>query len=81
MRKKLNTGWIVLIFSLLLLAVVVGSLLRAADLGEGTPTAWQEPIITTMTSETATDTPGWWDAKDTQPPWPTDHRETQTAEE
>jgi hypothetical protein len=82
MRKKLNTGWIVLIFGLLLLAVVVGSLLRVTDLGEGTPTPWREPVVSTMTSDPATGTPGWWDAKDTPLPWPTDGPETQgTAEE
>jgi hypothetical protein len=81
MRKKLNTGWIVMIFGLLLLAVVIGSLLRVTDLGEGTPTLWQEPVISTMTSEPATETPGWWDAKDTPPVWPTDSPETEGVAE
>ena len=81
MRKKLNTGWIVMIFGLLLLAVVIGSLLRVTDLGEGTPTPWQEPMISTMTSEPATETPGWWDAKDTPPVWSTDSPETEGVAE
>jgi hypothetical protein len=82
MRKRFNTGWIILIFGLLLLAVVVGSLLRVADLEKGTPTPWKEPVVSTMTPEPAMGTPGWWDAKDTPQPWPTDEPESQgTAEE
>jgi len=82
MREKRNSGWIVLIFGVLLLAVVVGSLLRVADSGKGTPTPWQEPVVATMTPDPATGTPGWWDAKDTPPAWPTDGAETKgTAED
>jgi hypothetical protein len=77
MRRKLNTGWIVLIFGLLLLAVVIGSLLRVADLGEGTPTPWQEPAVFTVTPESTTDVLGWWDVKDTPPAWTTDNPEMQ----
>lgn len=82
MRKKWNAGWIVLIFGLLLLAVVVGSLLRAADLGKGTPTPWQGPLLSSTTPEPGTGTPGWWDAKDTPPAWPTEEIKVQgTAED
>ena len=80
--RKLNAGWVLLIFSLLLLAVVIGSLLKVADLDKGTPTPWQEPVVSTMTPEPATETPGWWDAKDTPPVWPTASAEHQgTVEE
>ena len=82
MRKKWNMEWILLVFGLLLLAVVVGSLLRSADPGKGTPTSWKEPVVSTATAELGTGTPGWWEEKDIPPAWPTEKIKVhETAEE
>jgi len=72
----------VLVFGLLLLVVVIGALLEVTELEKGKPTPWQEPAISTETPVPGTGTPGWWDAKGTPPPWPTENAETgRVAEE
>ena len=69
---RARAWWIALLFGLLVLAVVAGSLAQARDLGRETPTPWQRPPIFTATSEPGTATPGWWADIGTPPPWPTE---------
>ena len=80
MRRQ-DGGRIVLVFGLLVLAVVIGTLLEVVELEEGKPTPWEEPSISTETPEPMTETPGWWDAKGTPPPWPTGSVETESTVE
>jgi len=64
---------VVMVFGLLLIALMVGTLLETGRPPESTPTEWDAPSVASETPDPGLDDPEWLETLGTKPPWPTDH--------